>query len=350
MLPLPRGSAVVCLALILPLAADAVRMRDHLYGVDTVGTAHAWAVGNFGSIHHTADGGKVWTSQTSGTKTPLFDVDFADERRGWIVGASGLILRTTDGGATWTAGRSPVPGDKHLFNVAAVDERTVWAVGDWGAIAMTRDGGETWLDRSLGILTVHVEDSPERSLQTITDDVILYDVMFVDARHGFIAGEFGSLFVTQDAGETWRRLPTGTQKTLFGVDFVSPREGWVVGIDGIVMRTTDGGATWDVQRGIVDVGAIGDLSFVEAMENPGLYAVQVAGPRGVVVGETGSLFVSDDGGRSWTPRALPDRDRLTWMRDVGLWESGMGLAVGAAGFSAALGADGVVDGAEASSE
>jgi photosystem II stability/assembly factor-like uncharacterized protein len=350
MLPL-RTSAVVCLALVLPLAAHAARLRDNLYGVDTLGASHAWVVGNFGSIHHSADGGKVWTAQRSGTKTPLFDVDFADEQRGWIVGASGLILRTGDGGTTWTAGTSPVPGAKHLFNVAAVDERIVWAVGDWGAITMTRDGGETWLDRSLGILTVSVEDSPDRSLQTVTDDVILYDVMFVDARHGFIAGEFGSLFATGDGGETWRRLTTGTQKTLFGVHFVSPQEGWVVGIDGIVMRTADGGATWDVQRGLVEAGAIGDLSFVEAMENPGLYSVHFAGSRGVVVGETGTLFVSDDHGRSWTRRALPDRDRLTWMRDASLWDGGAGLVVGAAGFSGALDAAGVVhDRVEASAE
>jgi photosystem II stability/assembly factor-like uncharacterized protein len=143
----------------------------------------------------------------------------------------------------------------------------------------------------------------------------------------------------------------GEEKTLFGVHFVSPQEGWVVGIDGIVMRTSDGGETWEVQCGLVDSGAIGDLSFVEAMENPGLYAVDFAGSRGVVVGETGSLFVSDDGGRSWTRRALPDRDRLTWMRDAGLWEGGAGLLVGAAGFSGVLDADGEVhDGAQAAVE
>jgi photosystem II stability/assembly factor-like uncharacterized protein len=348
MLPRLRGSAVLCLALVLPLAGQAARLRDNLYGIATLGSQHAWVVGNFGSIHHTADGGKVWQLQKSGTKMPLFDVAFADDQRGWIVGAAGLILRTSDGGATWTTGRSPVPGDKHLFNVAAVDARTVWAVGDWGAITVTHDGGETWVDRSLGILTVSVADSPNRAMQTVTDDVILYDVMFVDADHGFIAGEFGSLFATRDGGATWRRQVTGTDKTLFGVHFVSPDEGWVVGIDGIVMRTTDGAESWQVQRGLVEAGAIGDLSFVEAMENPGLYAVHFAGSRGVVVGDTGSLFVSDDRGRSWARRALPDRDRLTWLRDAGLWEGGAGLLVGAAGFSGALGADGTVDvGAEA---
>jgi photosystem II stability/assembly factor-like uncharacterized protein len=206
-------------------------------------------------------------------------------------------------------------------------------------VVQTRDGGATWTDRSLGGLAVERIESPDRLMQTITDDVILNDVEFVDAQHGFIVGEFGTLLATDDGGAHWRQVVVPTDKTLFGVHFRSPDEGWVVGIDGIILRTQDGGQTWTTQNGLTATGAIEDVSFVEAMANPGLYAVSVEGRRGVIVGDSGAFFVSDDGGETWTRRALPEEHRLTWMRDASVAASGRAFLVGAAGFTAAADGD-----------
>jgi photosystem II stability/assembly factor-like uncharacterized protein len=206
-------------------------------------------------------------------------------------------------------------------------------------VVHTQDGGATWTDRSLGALAVERLEASGRTMQTITDDVILSDVEFVDAQHGFIAGEFGTLLATSDGGQHWRQVAIPTEKTLFGVHFRTPDEGWVVGIDGIILHTEDGGRTWTTQNGLTETGAIEDVSFVEAMANPGLYAVSVEGRRGVVVGDSGAFFVSDDGGRTWTRRALPAEHRLTWMRDASLAASGRAFLVGAAGFTAAAEGD-----------
>src|SRR5438046_3428774 len=149
--------------------------------------SEAWAVGNFGSIYHTADAGKTWEARDSGTKVPLFAVDFADAAHGWIVGKSSTILATADGGKTWKPEKSAIPPEKHLFNVKVIDARTVWVVGDRGAIATTRDGGATWEDRSMG------------------DDVVLYPVALRDAQHGFIAGRVANLVATAAVGRSGRR-------------------------------------------------------------------------------------------------------------------------------------------------
>jgi len=162
------GLALACAMSARP-ASGAV-LRDNLYDVKAVDGREAWAVGNFGAIYHTADAGKTWQPRDSGTKAPLFGVDFAGRNDGWVVGKSALILHTKDAGATWTRQTSPIGSQKPLFKVRALDARTAWAVGDWGAITVTHDGGETWEDRSL------------------TDDVVLYDVSFPDAQHGFVAG------------------------------------------------------------------------------------------------------------------------------------------------------------------
>ncbi|MCC9607449.1 YCF48-related protein [Blastopirellula sp. JC732] len=63
-------------------------------------------VGSPGSIVLTSlDGGAHWLSATTGHRAPLTAVTFADNMHGWAVGAFGTILATTDGGASWFAQR-----------------------------------------------------------------------------------------------------------------------------------------------------------------------------------------------------------------------------------------------------
>lgn len=318
-----------------PVLARAADVRDNFYGVKALSATDAWAAGNFGSLYRTGDGGKTWTLAESGTKLPLFGIDFADQTVGWAVGKSGVILGTSDGGKRWKSQTSPIPPDKHLFKIEAIDARTAWAVGDWGAIAFTDDGGVTWQDRSLGKLTVTPAPATgDRPPMPVSDDTILYGVSFPDPQHGFIGGEFGTVLATDDGGATWRQIRTPTEKTLFGLHFTTPLEGWAVGIDGLVLHTTDGGQRWDVQRGHPEAAAVDEISFVESMQNPGMYSVRVEGRNGVVVGDVGMVLVSTDGGRSWQRRELPDKDQLVWLRDISFAPGAGGFLVGAGGFAA----------------
>jgi photosystem II stability/assembly factor-like uncharacterized protein len=324
----------VSLALVCARHGHAAELHDNLFGVRALSATEAWAVGSFGAIQHTTDGGKTWREADSGTKVPLFAVDFGDPQHAWAVGKSALVLRTEDAGKTWKQQATPLSIEKHLFKVRAVDANTAWAVGDWGTIVTTKDGGATWQDRSLGVAPVKTEEVPGRTTTTITDDIILYDLSFPDPEHGFIVGEFGTLLVTSDGGATWARRAMPTEKTLFGVHFATPERGWVVGIDGLVLRTDDAGRTWQVQHGKPETAGVEDINFRETLKNPGMYAVRVQGDYGVVVGDVGMILTSNDGGRSWTRRELPDEDRLVWLRDVSLAPGSGGFAVGAAGFDA----------------
>src|SRR5262249_11893 len=102
---------------------------------------------------------------------------------------------------------------QHLFAVRAVDTQTAWAVGDWGGRYYTGDGGKTWEDRSF-VLT---PESPQWKYLSedelalaakgakIYDDIFLNDVFFADTQHGWMAGEYGYIFRTDDGGKTWER-------------------------------------------------------------------------------------------------------------------------------------------------
>jgi photosystem II stability/assembly factor-like uncharacterized protein len=307
-------AAVLC----APALAGAVVIKDNLYGVKALSATEVWTVGNFGSIYHTSDAGKTWEARESGTKSPLFAVDFADRTHGWAVGKESLILHTADGGRTWKPQRSPVSREKPLFGLEVIDPETVWVVGDWGAVAVTRDGGATWEDRSLA------------------EDVVLYDVAFPDPTHGFIVGEFGTLLATTDGGATWEKREVGVGKTLFGVGFSSAERGWAVGMDGLILQTRDGGRSWTVQRGGGGSELLEDVGFMETLRNPGFYDVSVAGQFGIVIGDTGTLLTSADGGSTWSQHELPEKQRLTWMRSVSLDAEGHGFVVGAGGFRAAI--------------
>ncbi|MEO0227958.1 MAG: YCF48-related protein [candidate division WOR-3 bacterium] len=75
----------------------------YLRALDFVDTLNGWAVGRFGTIINTTDGGNTWNFQTNPATTTLFDVDFSDTQHGIACG-QGIILYTTNGGNTWNTG------------------------------------------------------------------------------------------------------------------------------------------------------------------------------------------------------------------------------------------------------
>jgi len=72
----------------------------YLRALDFVDDLEGWAVGRFGSIIHTSDGGNTWVFQTNPATTTLFDVDFSDNNHGIACGQD-IILYTSDGGQNW---------------------------------------------------------------------------------------------------------------------------------------------------------------------------------------------------------------------------------------------------------
>jgi len=65
-----------------------------------------WIVGRPGSaVLYSEDKGAKWKIAETGQTLPLNGVHFFDERRGWAVGEFGCILATSDGGKTWTMQR-----------------------------------------------------------------------------------------------------------------------------------------------------------------------------------------------------------------------------------------------------
>jgi photosystem II stability/assembly factor-like uncharacterized protein len=94
-----------------------------------------------------------------------------------------------------------------------------------------------------------------------------------------------------DVAVSWVTTPTGSDARFLGLSAVSSTVAWVGGT-GVVLRTTDGGVTW-ASVGPPDAGAL-DFRDVEATSDRHAVILSVGN------GTDSRIYVTDDGGASWT--------------------------------------------------
>lgn len=300
-------AVLICVPAVSP-AFTGQRMTDDLFSVSFGSGKHGWAVGRWGSVLHTADGGKTWEKQDSGVNYTLSSVSFVDGRNGWAVGDSGTIIHTADGGKTWEKQKSPVP--YFLMGVQFVTRDKGWIVTERTNILHTEDGGKTW------------------AVQFKDQDFILKSVSFCDERNGWAVGEYGFVYHTTNGGKTWVHQAgefgfseeTGDVvggSYLFDVAAVNPKTAWVVGIDGYVAKTVDAGKTWRKQ--------------MTGVPKAHLFGVSV-GEKGVLIAGDGVLLRTTDGGAIWQEVKVDPSIRYGWLYRIGKRGKEGFVTVGQAGW------------------
>lgn len=75
--------------------------EPHLYGTHVAADGTITVVGEFGLVLRSTDRGRNWSVQNKAAAS-LFDVEIRDDGKGYAVGQDGYALKTTDGGVTWT--------------------------------------------------------------------------------------------------------------------------------------------------------------------------------------------------------------------------------------------------------
>lgn len=209
-----------------------VPMDVTLTSVSFADERHGWAVGHWGAILTTADGGETWTVQRKDTQSdrPLFAVQFFDARNGVAVGLWSLVLVTSDGGATWrdvvlTPPEGAKKADLNLLGLFADDRGRIYAAAERGMVLRSDDRGATWTYAATGY---------KGSFWTglaLPGGVLL------------AAGLRGSLYRSADEGRSWTRIDTASKSSITAM---AARDGAIVavGLDGLVLRSRDGGATF----------------------------------------------------------------------------------------------------------
>lgn len=218
------------------------------------------AKGSDGRLYLSTDGGKEWKMSLPGNF--VHDFFFVNNDVGWIIAdhrgfnteaIERWLMKTEDGGRTWKQATAPpfvddtvieksirkTPPDLNGWfgrrSVRFTDQDHGWIFGDHGDVYRTDDGGKTWKTAT-----------PLCDWQKAGEnDVVIRNGSFVDDKIGYLVGEKGRMFKTTDAGQTWKELQSGTQDCLLDVYFSNAMEGWCVRTDA-VMKTIDGGEHWTI--------------------------------------------------------------------------------------------------------
>jgi photosystem II stability/assembly factor-like uncharacterized protein len=161
-----------------------------------------------------------------GAETSLLDVWFQDEQTGYAVGAFGLILRTTDGGAHWAPLLHAVENPKgfHFYSVRGIGGN-VYIAGEQGLLLK--------LDRNSG--RFRALDVPYKGT--------LFGVVGND-RAVIVHGLRGTMLRSTDAGATWHPVQTGLQASLTASTRDEVGRFIVASQSGHVLISSDDGASF----------------------------------------------------------------------------------------------------------
>jgi photosystem II stability/assembly factor-like uncharacterized protein len=231
-----------------------VPTRSLLTAVTMAGSDLAWAVGHGPVILRSADGGASWVRQhlPEAALEPLLDVWFADEQRGIAIGAFGRIMTTEDGGDTW---RADLIDDRepHANAIAQGSDQALYVAAEFGALFRSTDLGRSWIPLD------------------VPNGGSLFGILPLGDGSLLAFGLRGRLIRSTDGGLRWATIETSSADTLLAG--LVRHDGTVLlgGLQGILLISRDGGrtfeATWRPRRqaisAFVDLAPRGILALGE---------------------------------------------------------------------------------------
>lgn len=215
------------------------------------------AVGERGHVLLSDDDGATWRQAPVPTNVTLTAVRFASAQVGWAVGHFGVILHTRDGGETWVhqfdgvlAAKAVMAAaesggsaqrlklarlwmddgpDKPFLTLSVMDERTILVFGAYGLAFRTEDAGATWtpIDELL--------NNP-RALHINASTVIGGRI--------FLVGELGLIRRSDDGGQSFATISSPYNGTLFDVAGGPAGDVMIAGLRGHAFLSGNGSDSW----------------------------------------------------------------------------------------------------------
>jgi photosystem II stability/assembly factor-like uncharacterized protein len=204
----------------------------------------------------------------SGSDQRLLAVASGDNGLAFAVGGFGTVLRSTDGGDIWEALTFDWEGilndflEPHIYAVQITGDGVVTMAGEFGLVLRSTDRGDNW----------EVAHKGEESIFG----------MHLHGQQGFAVGQDGLLLESTDGGANWTSVEVPTGANLLDVWFSDDGRVLVAGIRELLV-SDDGGSTW---RSSVDEGdfAVGWYQrVVDAPQAGSGGAVLLAGHGGRIV-------------------------------------------------------------------
>jgi photosystem II stability/assembly factor-like uncharacterized protein len=113
---------------------------------------------------------------------------FASSSR-WTISSDGQLQHSVDSGKTW----QPVTvADKATFRALSANGPDLWIGGPAGLLYHSSDAGGHW-----------TQIKPVADGASLTTDIATIE--FTDRQHGKLTTSTGEIWITADAGQTWRK-------------------------------------------------------------------------------------------------------------------------------------------------
>jgi photosystem II stability/assembly factor-like uncharacterized protein len=257
--------------------------------VDFINEQQGWAVNSKAQVWHTLNGGLDWARLATLDYTsepfvgPIHKIKFVDAAHGWIVDPFS-VWRTDDGGKHWEKIVPWATSDdikEVVYSCYFINSDIGWLGGDHGAVYSTNDGGRSWQAKRI---------APK--------DMLFDTIEFIDDKAGLVSTKpINIIYLTDDGGETWRGTPLSDINDswrLLSINFINNNEGWAAGLDnsavggnsrGLLLHSLDGGHTWQsIQTGIDELFFL-IVGFTSVNE-------------GWLIGYN-NVYRTADGGKSW---------------------------------------------------
>lgn len=313
-----------------------------------VNSSKCFAVGS-SQIFTSNDGGTMWFSYTS-YPTMYNDLYFQNDQIGFAVGYYGTIMKTTNGGETWN---KEINCTTNEFNAVCARDSFFIAVGKNGSIEKFEVPQQiTWTPNSsidhsdpfnpivypfvstnykVSVLFDNMPDISDSVMVTIVpfdfstiNDTNLYcgnsfelssetewipiynnhvfhysDLHFLNPDTGFVITEDGRILKTINGAYTWDSIARFSD-ALNSLDFVNSQIGYALGSSNnspFCIKSVNGGSSW-IQKPIVSPGSLYSIDFINA--NVGF----ACGGNMNISGSTGVILKTIDGGDNWDIKFL----------------------------------------------
>jgi photosystem II stability/assembly factor-like uncharacterized protein len=184
---------------------------------------HVWSGGENGQILYTIDGGAHWNESSTPLEITIFDIQFLNPDIGYACGSEGNIIRSTDGGITWQ-NEFKIP-DVDIMALHFINSEKGWACGTGNTILRFEANGShsEWSDTTI------INEPAGTAWQ---------DIFFIDDHIGWIIGDLGAVYRSENAGKSWEKELTDTFSDLNAIYMMGYKKGWIVGDEGVILTYT----------------------------------------------------------------------------------------------------------------
>jgi len=223
-----------------------------------------------------------WNIIKTSIKEDLHNIAFINDSIGFIFSyGTGNIYRTTDYGNKWSIVKQT--DSIYLEEIQFINQKTGWICGENGKIFKTQDCGNTWYDLSI-----------------LTNDgnLLLCDICFIDDSIGYVSGCIWKkqtmkpiFYKTNDGGLSWTEIFTNIPQMILNLGKTGNNL-WGTG-DGFILRINNDKEKWEYvfKDTLGIIGKIIDIKFAD-------------NKFGMGISFNGKILITFNGGESWITKGI----------------------------------------------